>query len=134
MLRFALTALLFVGGLFFLIDGIAFLFAPDMIAPSQFGLSPDGAQGWATLRADMTAFFLVGGTCMIIGGWRRSGDVLLVPAMLFGIAITGRVIGVLADGTYDMFWLPMLVEASVVVVSLMGHQLLPHHKVDEITS
>lgn len=133
MLRYALTALLFLGGMFFLYYGIAFLLAPAMIAPVNFGLNPDGAQGWATLRADMTAFFLLGGGCMMLGAWRRSGDVLLVPALLFGVAIVGRAVGAVMDGTYEGFWLPMTVEGAVVVISLLGHKLLPHHTVEEIT-
>lgn len=133
MLRYALTALLFLGGMFFLYNGLAFLFAPDTIAPGSFGLSPDGAKGWATLRADMTAFFILGGGCMMLGAWRRSGDVLLVPALLFGIAFTGRAVGAAMDGPYEGFWLPMTVEGAVVVISLLGHKLLPHHKVEELT-
>ncbi|HSG34362.1 MAG TPA: hypothetical protein VLA37_07495 [Sphingomonadaceae bacterium] len=132
-MRFALTALLFVGGLIFTIYGLAFLFMPATIGEG-FGLAPDSAQGWATLRADMSAFFIVGGVCMIVGGWRRSGDVLLVPAMLFGIALVGRLVGLAMDGAYEQFWMPMMVEAAVVAISLAGHQLLPHHKMDEITS
>ena len=132
MLRFALTALLFVGGIVFVIWGFAFLFAPATIAPS-FGLGPDTTEGWATLRADMTAFFILGGGCMMLGAWRRSGDVLLVPALLYGIAFTGRAVGAVMDGAYDGFWVPMMVEGAVVIVSLLGHQLLPHHQVAEIT-
>jgi hypothetical protein len=133
MLRLALTGLLFVGGLFFAFYGFAFLFMPSAIAPDGFGLNPDTAKGWATLRADMTAFFVLGGGCMMLGAWRRSGDLLLVPALLFGIAIVGRLVGAVIDGAYDQFWFPMMVEAAVVIVSLLGHKLLPHHKVEEIT-
>jgi hypothetical protein len=132
MLRYVLTALLFLGGMFFLYNGFAFLFAPATIAPSGFGLNPDATQGWATLRADMTAFFILGGGCMMLGAWRRSGDVLLVPALLFGIAFLGRAVGAAMDGTYEGFWLPIVAEGTVVVVSLLGHKLLPHHTVEEI--
>ena len=132
-MRLVLTALLFVGGLVFAFYGISFLLMPSSIGPG-FGLQPGSAMGWATMRADMTAFFFVSGGCMMLGAWRRSGDVLLVPVALCGIAIAGRVVGLVADGAYDGFWLPMLLEAAVVAVSLAGHQLLPHHKVDEITS
>lgn len=132
MLRFALTALLFVGGLFFIIWGFAFLVRPDSMV-GGFGLAPSGPQGWATVRADMTALFVTTGACMMIGAWRRAGDVLLVPAMLFGIALVGRLVGAAVDGTYDNYWFPMLVEGAVVVVSLLGHKLLPHHRMEEIT-
>ena len=130
-MRLILTALLFVGGLFFAISGIGFLFMPQSTAAS-FGLAAASVQGWATIRADMTGFFLVGGLCMLWGAWRRAGDVLLVPAALFGIAFLGRLVSAIADGPYEGFWFPMAVEAAVVIVSIMGNRLLPHHKVEEI--
>jgi hypothetical protein len=134
MLRYALTALLFLGGMFFVYYGAVFLLAPSTLAPDGFGLNPESAKGWATLRADMTAFFILGGGCMMLGAWRRSGDVLLVPALLFGIAFIGRAVGAVMDEAYEGFWTPMLAEGAVVIVSLLGHRLLPHHKVEEITS
>jgi len=130
-MRLILTALLFVGGLFFTISGIGFLLMPQSTGAS-FGLAATGAQGWATMRADMTAFFVVGGLCMVWGAWRRAGDVLLVPVALFGAAFLGRLVSAVADGPYDGFWFPMLVEAAVVIVSIMGNRLLPHHRVEEI--
>ena len=130
-MRLILTALLFVGGLFFTITGIGFLFTPQSSA-SSLGLVASGAQGWSTIRADMTAFFIVGGMCMVWGAWRRAGDVLLVPAALFGIAFTGRLVGLIADGFYDGALMPMGAEALVVIVSIMGNRLLPHHKVEEL--
>ena len=62
--------------------------------------------------------------------WRkresRNGDVLLVPAGLFGIALLGRIVSVAADGTEPGFWLPMAVEAITVVVLLVASRVLPH--------
>ncbi len=130
-MRLILTALLFVGGLFFAITGVGFLLTPQSTGAS-LGLAASGAQGWSTIRADMTAFFIVGGLCMVWGAWRRAGDVLLVPAALFGIALLGRLVSLFADGTYDGALVPMATEALVVVVSIMGNRLLPHHKVEEL--
>lgn len=130
-MRLILTAVLFVVGLLMAINGVSFLASPHMIAPG-FGLSPEGPMGWAAVRADMTAFFLVSGLSMMWGAWRRAGDVLLIPAILCGVAFAGRLVSAIADGTYDHFWLPMLGEALVVVISIAGNRLLPHHKVEEI--
>ncbi len=130
-MRLILTALLFVGGLFFTIIGIGFMATPQSSA-AGFGLLASGPQGWSTIRADMTAFFVLGGACMVWGAWRRAGDVLLVPAALFGIAFTGRLVSLFTDGPYEGFWFSMLIEAAVVVVSILGNRLLPHHKVEEI--
>jgi len=130
-MRLILTALLFVGGLFFTIAGIGFLAQPHSAA-STLGLTATGIQGWSGIRADMSAFFIVSGLCMVWGAWRRAGDVLLVPAALFGIAFVGRLVSLFADGPYDGFLLPMALEALVVIVSIMGNRLLPHHRVDEL--
>lgn len=124
-MRLVLTALIFAEGLFFLVMGLNFLIMPSS-AVASFALSPDGPAGLAVLRADFPALFFVGGGAMIWGAWKRNGDVLLVPAALFGIALFGRLVSALADGTETGFWLPMLVEAAAVLLSLIGSRVLPH--------
>lgn len=124
-MRLILTALIMLGGIFFAFMGIGFLFDP-VASGADFGLSPSGAHGLASIRADMSAFFLVAAACMIIGSWRRNGDLLLVPAGLFGIALLGRIIGYIADGPWDGFWMPMVVEAVAVIVLLIASRVLPH--------
>ena len=129
-MRFVLTALAMIGGIIFTLIGLGFLVMPESSA-ADFALLPDGVPGLAVLRADMTAFFVVGGVCMIWGAWKRNGELLLVPAALFGIAFTGRLVSAVVDGATPQFWLPMLVEASVVVVTLLGSRYLPHEAVGE---
>ena len=124
-MRLVLTALIMLGGIFFGVIGVQFLFDPAG-SGAGFGLTPDSAHGLASIRADMSAFFLVAAACMIIGAWRRNGDLLLVPAGLFGIALLGRIIGYFADGPWDGFWMPMVVEALAVVVLLVASRVLPH--------
>lgn len=130
-MRLILTAILLVTGLFYLLGGLGFLVMPDSIGPN-FGLSADSAQGWSTIRADMTAFFVVCGICLAWGGWRRAGDMLLVPAALCGIAFAGRLVSLLVDGSYEAAWSPMLGEAFTVIIAIAGNRLLPHHKVEDI--
>jgi len=130
-MRLILTALLFLFGLFNLFLGVSFLIDPVRLGAAFF-LSPIGTGGMAVLRADMTAFFLVAGGCMLWGAWRRNGDLLLVPALLFGIAFTGRAISAALDGTQPGFWTPMTVEALQVVLLIAAWRILPHHKIDEI--
>jgi hypothetical protein len=124
-MRLILTALIFVEGLFFLVMGLGFLFMPASTVTS-FHLAPDGAGGLAVLRADFPALFFVGGGAMIWGAWKRNGDLLLVPTAIFGIALFGRCVSLLADGAYPQFSSPMLVEAAAVVLSLVGSRVLPH--------
>jgi hypothetical protein len=131
-MRLVLTALLYLGGLFLAIYGASFILAPTAIAPA-FGLQPDDPAGWSTVRAAMGSFFLLTGGCMMLGAWKRSGDVLLVPVALCAISLVGRIVGLIADGPYPGFWYPLLGEGLVLALSLAGHQLLPHHEVEEIT-
>jgi len=123
--RLILTALIFIEGLFFLVMGLGFLVMPASTVTS-FHLMPDGPGGLAVLRADFPALFFVGGGAMIWGAWRRNGDLLLVPAAIFGIALLGRCVSVAADGTYPQFWSPMVVEAAAVLLSLVASRMLPH--------
>ena len=121
-----LRALLFVGGLFFVLMGIGFLIDPAG-SGADFGIYANGAHGLASIRADMTAFFLVAGGCMIWGGWARNGDPLLVSAALMFIALIGRFLGLIQDGTYEGWWPPMVVEAVTATVALIASRILPHH-------
>ncbi len=130
-MRLILTALLFVGGLFFVAMGAGFLLNPAT-AGADFGVIPQGIMGHASLRADFTAFFVVGGGCMIWGGWKRKGDPLLVSAALFAIALIGRAVNLAVLGSYQDFWLPMAVEAIAVILCLVGSRVLPHTAFTEI--
>ncbi len=125
-MRLILTSLLFAGGLLYLFLGTGFMINPAT-AGGDFGIVPNGIMGHASLRADFTSFFVVGGSCMIWGAWKRKGDPLLVSAALFGLAIIGRTVNLIAMGTYTNFWQPMLVEAVTVVLCVIGSQTLPHH-------
>ena len=129
-MRFVLTALAMIGGIVFTLIGLGFFFVPDT-AGASFSLLPDGVPGLAVMRADMTAFFVVGGVCMIWGAWKRNGELLLVPAALFGIAFTGRLVTAVIDGATPQFWLPMLVEAATVIVTVLASRHLPHEAVGE---
>lgn len=130
-MRFVLTALIFLFGLFDLWVGASFLLTPETTGAS-FGLSADGARGLAVLRADFTAFFWVSALCMMQGAWRRNGDLLLVPAALFGIALGGRLLSLALDGAAPGFWVPMTVEALHVALLAAAWRVLPHHAVEEI--
>jgi hypothetical protein len=129
-MRFVLTALAMIGGIAFTLIGLGFFFVPASAGPS-LGLMTSGVSSLAVLRADMTAFFVVGGVCMIWGAWKRNGELLLVPAALFAIAFCGRLLTVIVDGPTPQFWLPMLVEAATVIVTVLGSRHLPHQAVGE---
>lgn len=132
-MRVILTILVFLFGLFDLFMGLNFLFNPQGTAPG-FGLAATGTQGLSTLRADFAAFFGVIAVSMMIGAWRRNADLLLVPAALMGTAVTVRAFSLAVDGTYPGWPVPMVVELAHVVLLIAAWKLLPHHRIEELTS
>ena len=132
MLRMVVIGLIFLAGMFNLFLGVSFLYDPAGMG-ATFGVSPTGPLGYAVLRADFTAFFIVIGLCMLRGAWKRNGDVLLVPAALFGIAFCGRAISAVVSGTQPHFFDPMVAEAVQFALLVIGWRVVPHHKIDELT-
>ena len=124
-MRFVLTAIILAGGVIYLFLGASFLIDP-VGAAGGFGLSANGNTGLATLRADMFAFFGIAGLMMIIGAWQRNGDALLVLAVLFMLALLGRIVSAFADGPGDGMWLIMAVETLSAIVLLVASRVLPH--------
>ena len=131
-MRMVVIGLIFVAGMFNLFLAVSFLYDPAGMGAS-FGLSPIGSLGTAVLRADFTAFFAVIGLCMLRGAWKRNGDVLLVPAALFGIAFCGRALTAFLDGTQIGFFQPMVFEVVQFALLVVGWRVVPHHQIDELT-
>jgi len=102
-------------GLFNIAIGLGFLFNPAGLA-AQFFLIPDGSQGMATLRADFPGFFITGGTFALIGAAQKDARALLVPMLLLAIALTGRLVSLLADGMPPTAFPPMVAEAVMITL------------------
>lgn len=128
-----LRALLFVGGLFFIQMGIGFLIDPTG-SGADFGLTPQGTLGLASIRADMTAFFLVAGGCLIWGGWARKSEPLLVSAALMAIAVIGRIYTLMSDGPHDAWFVPVVVEVLTIIIALSAARILPNETETESVS
>ncbi len=131
-MRTILIGLIFVAGLFNLLLAVSFVYDPSSAAMG-LGVTSAGQLGLATVRGDFAAFFAVIGLCMLRGAWKRNGDVLLVPAALFGIAFLGRAITAATTGTGPGFVQPMLFEAVQFALLVLGWRWVPHHKVSELT-
>lgn len=132
-MRLILTALVFLLGMFDLFMGLSFMLNPAE-AGAGLGLAAPATQGLSTMRADFTAFFGVIAVCMMIGAWRRNADLLLVPAALMGTAVAVRALSLVWDGSYPGWQVPMLVEALHVALLIAAWRVLPHHKIEELTS
>lgn len=131
-MRIVLIALIFLFGLFDLLMAIGFLIDPVQAA-AGLGMTAGGAQELSTVRADFTAFFGVIAVCMMLGAWRRNGDLLLVPAALMGTAFLVRALGLAVDGAYPGWQIPMLVELMHVALLIVAWRIVPHHKIEELT-
>lgn len=108
-------------GLFNIVIGLGFLLDPGKLA-GQFFLSPMGQQGMATLRADFPGFFITGGVFALIGAVKKDGDALLVPLLLLTIAIIGRAVSLVLDGTAPTAWPPMIAEAVMIAALLLARR------------
>lgn len=130
-MRWILTVLIFLLGLFDLFLALSFLLNPAETARG-FGLIADGARGLSSLRGDYLSFFGVTAGCMMWGAWRRNGDLLLVPAALMGVVFLARIFSLSVDGTYEAWHVPMVVEFLHVALLIVAWRLLPHHKLEEV--
>lgn len=132
-MRLIVTGLVFLTGLFDLFMAVGFLTDPQN-SGAMLAVSANGVAGLSTIRADFTSFFGVAAFCMMWGAWRRNADLLLVPALLFGVSFVGRAIDLAVNGTYDVWQFPMVIEAFHVALMLAAWRMLPHHKLADIAA
>jgi hypothetical protein len=114
-----LGGLLLLSAILNLIMGTGFLVNP-ISAGADFGLATTSLHGSSTLRGDMTAFFYVSAVFIALGAWRRRGAVLVPALALYSVALTGRAINLVLDGTYDGWFVPMSVEALTVALLIVA--------------
>lgn len=101
------------GGLLFILIGLAFLIQPVQMG-ALFFITAEGSQGLATIRADLTGFFVVGGLFAVLGAWRQDPEPLRVPLLLLAIALFGRTVSLVVDGRGPEAIQPMIVEAVFI--------------------
>jgi hypothetical protein len=74
----------------------------------------------------------VTGITMLWGAWKRSGDILLVPALAMLLALLGRLVALATNGGADGYLIPILVEGALLALLLLARNMLPHHKVEDV--
>ncbi len=121
----ALRVGLALGGLLLVFMGFGFLTDPVQSA-ADFGLAVEGAHGLTSIRADMTAFFCVGGGCFIWGAWSQRGDPLIIGAALMLVTLAVRLIALAAYGSFEGYIPPMIVEALLGIFGIIGARVLPN--------
>ena len=122
-------------GLFSLVAGAMTLISPVEMGES-LGIGALSDIGRNALRADMGAFFLgsaIASAAALFGGRPQW---ILGAAVLYGLAAAGRILGVIVDGAPEGVMQPIVVEITMVVLSLFAARMLargrgPNHLLDE---
>jgi hypothetical protein len=109
--------------LFGLALGLMFYFSTERAAAAFF-VEPLGAAGLATLRADMSSFFLVGAGFALHAAVTGRGAGLVVPGALYAVAISGRAVNLVVAESYDGAAVPMMVEAALIGLCWFGWRVL----------
>jgi len=122
-----LRVLLSLGGLLLLFIALGFLTDPAG-SGADFGISAAGAHGLTSIRADFTAFFGVGGACFLWGAWLRRADPLVIGAALMLVTLAARLVALTIEGSFEGYMTPMIVEALLGVLGLVGAKILPNER------
>jgi arylsulfatase A-like enzyme len=124
--RIATRLLLGISGLLALLIASRFWLAPADIART-FGLTPEGPLGLATLRADMAGFFAASGALTLTAAIRREARWLWPVILLLSLALAGRFLNLALGGGGKATLAPMLVEAVLIAITVLGLRVLPQN-------
>jgi hypothetical protein len=125
--QIASRLLLGVTGALALLIATRFWMAPAE-AGAAFALTPEGAAGLGTLRADLGAFFAAAGGLSLIAAWRRESRWLWPVLLILSLALAGRFLNLAATGGGKGLIAPMVVEAVLIAISLLGLRMLPRQR------
>lgn len=119
MVNWVLRGAVLLWALFFFIVGARGVFDPVSYA-EMFGLVVEGV-AVNTIRADLSAFFLVAAasaaTGALVPGWVRA---LLVPAALYGTALAGRLLGVASGDVVNGGIIQGMIIEALTVLLMVG--------------
>lgn len=119
MVNWVLRGAVLLWALFFAIVGVRGLFDPASYTET-FGILVEGV-ATNTIRADLSAFFLVAAGAAAIGalvpGWLRA---LLVPAALYGTALAGRLFGAANGDPVNSGIVQAMIIETLTVLLMVG--------------
>ena len=118
-----LRVLIGLSGLLFIVVALGFLLDPAQAA-ARLGIGVIAPLGLATLRGDFIGFFATGGILALLGAVRNDARYWTAPLMLVGMTLAGRLITIAASGFDATMGPPMLVEAVIVVLLVLGRRSL----------
>ncbi|MBX3479969.1 MAG: arylsulfatase [Caulobacter sp.] len=122
--QIAARMLLGLTGALALLLATRFWSAPETAAKA-FALSPEGVAGLGTIRADMAAFFAACGGLSLVASLRREGRWLWPVLLILALALGGRVLNLAVTGGGKGVIPPMVVEAVLIAITLLGMRVLP---------
>ena len=110
-------------GLFSLAMGVMAFAQPAQIGEALGigALSPLGAN---SLRADIGAFFLASGVACLLALFAGRAQWMWGVAVLYGLAVTGRILGILVEGAPEGIVQPVVIELVLVALSVLGAKTL----------
>jgi hypothetical protein len=110
-------------GLFSLAMGLMAFASPAQLgeALGLGALSPFGAN---SLRADLGAFFLASGLASLLALFAGRAQWMWGVAALYGLAVIGRVLGVVLEGVPEGVAQAIVVELVLVALSVIGAKTL----------
>ena len=102
----------------------------DPVTPTaQLGVQALGGLGTATLRADLGGFFGAAGLFALAAAFRNQARLALVPFVMIGLALSGRLLTLATLGLSNDMIMPIAVEATLVVLYAVGWRVLSRRAV-----
>ncbi len=105
-------------GLLLFINGLNFLLNTGDAAQGS-GLDIITLSGWATLRADVAGFFLIGGGISIFAAVKGNAGYLWPVLLLVAAAFFGRAVTIIVNGWDSATFVPMGIE--VIIMGLIAY-------------
>jgi hypothetical protein len=109
-------------GLMSVFSALQHMFALDSIA-SERGLSTLNTAGRANFRADIGGMFMVIGVSHLLAAWKQSSGWALATASIIALALLGRLISLMLDGSGVGVWPPIAIEAVCMSLSLAAWRM-----------
>lgn len=110
-------------GLFSLAMGVMAFASPVQLG-EMLGLGPLSPMGVNSLRADLGALFLAGGLASLLALFAGRAQWMWGVAVLYGLAVVGRVLGVVLEGAPEGVAQSIAVELVLVGLSVLGAKTL----------
>lgn len=110
-------------GLFSLAMGLM-AFAQPVQLGEALGLGALSPLGLNSLRADLGAFFLASALAAVLALFAGRPQWMWGAAVLYGVAVIGRFLGVIVEGAPEGIVQPIVIELMLVGLSVLGVKTL----------